>query len=153
MSNTTLLGNPGLHYQPGLLRNQANRLLTILSCLFAAIAILPLIAVIGYVLVEGISVLRPAMFVELPPAPGFDEGGIGNAFVGTLIITGLSCLFAIPIGVGGGIYLSEYGNSNRFSSFIGPTHRSLTHHFSKPDLGSFSLIFNLTSTTLSSPLS
>ena len=107
-----------LLYQPGLLRNQGNRLLTITSCIFAAVAILPLIAVIGYVLIEGLSVLRPAMFFELPPAPGFDEGGIGNAFLGTLIITGLSCLFAIPIGVGGGIYLSEYGNSNRFSTFI-----------------------------------
>ena len=80
---------------------------------------IPLIAVILFVLVKGFSFLRPAMFFELPPVPGQDMGGgIGNAFVGTLIVTGLSCLFAIPVGVGGGIYLSEYGGGNPFSEFI-----------------------------------
>ena len=113
------VNNPDLLFKPGLLRNQGNRLLTSISCVFAVIAIIPLIAVLAYVLFKGFAFIRPAMFFELPPVPGQDMGGgIGNAFVGTFIVTGLSCLFAIPIGVGGGIYLSEYGSNNRFSEFI-----------------------------------
>ncbi len=108
-----------LLFKPSLIRNQGNLLLTSISCIFAVIAIIPLIAVIGYVLVQGFAFLRPAMFFELPPVPGQDMGGgIGNAFLGTFVVTGLSCLFAIPIGVGGGIYLSEYGDNNRISEFI-----------------------------------
>ena len=116
---TSSINNPDLLFKPGLIRNQGNRLLTSISCVFAVIAIIPLIAVLAYVLFKGFAFIRPAMFFELPPVPGQDMGGgIGNAFVGTFIVTGLSCLFAIPIGVGGGIYLSEYGGNNRFSEFI-----------------------------------
>jgi phosphate transport system permease protein len=116
---TSSINNPDLLFKPGLIRNQGNRLLTSISCVFAVIAIIPLIAVLAYVLFKGFAFIRPAMFFELPPVPGQDMGGgIGNAFVGTFIVTGLSCLFAIPIGVGGGIYLSEYGSNNRFSEFI-----------------------------------
>jgi phosphate transport system permease protein len=118
MTSSTV-NNPDLLFKPGLIRNQGNRLLTSISCVFAVIAIIPLIAVLAYVLFKGFAFIRPAMFFELPPVPGQDMGGgIGNAFVGTFIVTGLSCLFAIPIGVGGGIYLSEYGSNNRFSEFI-----------------------------------
>ena len=118
MTSSTV-NNPDLLFKPGLIRNQGNRLLTSISCVFAVIAIIPLIAVLAYVLFKGFAFIRPAMFFELPPVPGQDMGGgIGNAFVGTFIVTGLSCLFAIPIGVGGGIYLSEYGGNNRFSEFI-----------------------------------
>ena len=119
MSNASFTAKGDLLYKPQLLRNRGNRLLTGIAGAFALIAVIPLIAVILFVLVKGFSFLRPAMFFELPPVPGQDMGGgIGNAFVGTLIVTGLSCLFAIPVGVGGGIYLSEYGSGNPFSEFI-----------------------------------
>ena len=119
MTHASLTAKGDLLYKPQLLRNRGNRLLTGIAGAFALIAVIPLIAVILFVLVKGFSFLRPAMFFELPPVPGQDMGGgIGNAFVGTLIVTGLSCLFAIPVGVGGGIYLSEYGGNNPFSEFI-----------------------------------
>ena len=119
MTHASFTAKGDLLYKPQLLRNRGNRLLTGIAGAFALIAVIPLIAVILFVLVKGFSFLRPAMFFELPPVPGQDMGGgIGNAFVGTLIVTGLSCLFAIPVGVGGGIYLSEYGGGNPFSEFI-----------------------------------
>jgi len=119
MTSSSFKAKGDLLFKPGLLRNQGNRLMTGIAAAFSVIAIIPLIAVILFVLIKGFAFLRPAMFFELPPVPGQDMGGgIGNAFVGTLIVTGLSCLFAIPVGVGGGIYLSEYGGGNPFSEFI-----------------------------------
>ncbi|MFL2672785.1 MAG: phosphate ABC transporter permease PtsA [Synechococcus sp. MED-G67] len=119
MTSSSFKAKGDLLFKPGLLRNQGNRLMTGIAAAFSVIAIIPLIAVILFVLIKGFAFLRPAMFFELPPVPGQEMGGgIGNAFLGTFIVTGLSCLFAIPVGVGGGIYLAEYGGENKFSEFI-----------------------------------
>ena len=119
MSHASFTAKGNLLYKPQLLRNRGNRLMTGIAATFSVIAIIPLVAVILFVLIKGFAFLRPAMFFELPPVPGQEMGGgIGNAFMGTFIVTGLSCLFAIPVGVGGGIYLSEYSADNRFSAFI-----------------------------------
>ena len=119
MTSSSFKAKGDLLFKPGLLRNQGNRLMTGMAAAFSVIAIIPLIAVILFVLIKGFAFLRPAMFFELPPVPGQEMGGgIGNAFLGTFIVTGLSCLFAIPVGVGGGIYLAEYGGENKFSEFI-----------------------------------
>lgn len=119
MTSSSFKAKGDLLFKPGLLRNQGNRLMTGIAAAFSVIAIIPLIAVILFVLIKGFAFLRPAMFFELPPVPGQEMGGgIGNAFLGTFIVTGMSCLFAIPVGVGGGIYLAEYGGENKFSEFI-----------------------------------
>lgn len=107
-----------LHRKPGLLRNRANGAMTALAATFATIAVLPLIFVIAYVLIKGISVLSPSIFFELPPPPGLDGGGIGNALIGTLVVTLISCVFAVPVGVGGGIYLAEFSQGNKFAEFV-----------------------------------
>lgn len=107
-----------LHRKPGLLRNRANAAMTALAATFATIAVLPLIFVIAYVLIKGFTVLSPSIFFELPPPPGLDGGGIGNALIGTLVVTLISCVFAVPVGVGGGIYLAEFSQGNKFAEFV-----------------------------------
>lgn len=107
-----------LHRKPGLLRNRANAAMTALAATFAIIAVLPLIFVIAYVLIKGFTVLSPSIFFELPPPPGLDGGGIGNALIGTLVVTLISCVFAVPVGVGGGIYLAEFSQGNKFAEFV-----------------------------------
>jgi phosphate transport system permease protein len=77
-----------------------------------------LILVLGYVLLKGASKISISLFTELPPPPGLDGGGIGNAIVGTLVVTLIAALFAIPVGVGGGIYLAEYSRSDWFARFV-----------------------------------
>jgi len=116
--NSTLFERRPLQYNPNLWRNRFNQVLTGLAGLFSALAVLPLLLVLLYVLVQGGRLLSFGLFTQLPPAPGLDGGGIGNAIVGTLAVTGLASLIAIPIGVGGGIYLSEYASRGWFAQLV-----------------------------------
>lgn len=107
-----------LFFKPYLLRNRLGVLLNVTSGLFALIAVLPLFLVLAYVLIKGGSAIRPTLFTELPPAPGSIGGGIGNAILGTFVVSLLASLIAIPVGVGGGIFLAEYAKSGWFSQFV-----------------------------------
>ena len=107
---------PDLSYKGGLRRNLLSRILTFLAGLFSAIAVLPLIAVLAYVLIKGGGVLNLNLFTA--SSTGLEGGGIGNAVIGTIIVTFLSALIAIPVGVGGGIFLAEYSGGGVFANFI-----------------------------------
>ena len=107
-----------LSYKPLQRRNISSRSLSFLAALFAAITVLPLILVLGYVLVQGGRRISLALLTQLPPPPGLEDGGIANAIVGTLVVTAIAALFAVPVGVGGGIFLAEYSRSGWFAQFI-----------------------------------
>ena len=109
---------PDLSYKPFQRRNISSRALSFLAALFAVIAVLPLILVLGYVLVQGGSKISLALLTQLPPPPGLEDGGIANAIVGTLVVTAIAALIAVPVGVGGGIFLAEYSRSGWFAQFI-----------------------------------
>jgi phosphate transport system permease protein len=76
-----------------------------------ALALLPLLAVLFYVIVQGASRLDLSVFTELPPPPLTKGGGFGNAIIGTLIMVGIGALISIPFGVMAAIYLSEFSSS------------------------------------------
>jgi phosphate transport system permease protein len=107
-----------LLYQPGLKRNRFNQILNGLAGVFASIAVLPLFLVLIYVLIQGGRLISPQLLTSLPPAPGLSGGGIGNAILGTLLVTLIASLIAIPVGVGGGVYLSEYSQKGWFAQFV-----------------------------------
>ncbi len=110
-----------LTYKKNLPRNIIGKLLTFASFCFSTIAIAPLILVLVYVVIKGGSVLSVDILFSEPQPPGDDlgsAGGIGNAIVGTFIITGIATLISLPIGVGGGIYLAEYSKGGYFARFI-----------------------------------
>ena len=73
-----------------------------------ALALLPLLAVLSYVIIQGVSRLNLSVFQELPPPPLVPGGGFGNAIVGTLIMVGIGALISIPFGVLAAIYLTEF---------------------------------------------
>ncbi|MDJ1181619.1 phosphate ABC transporter permease PstA [Roseofilum casamattae] len=87
--------------------------MTALSGMCIAITVLPLFAVLIYVLIKGGSRLSLALFTQLPPAAGQTGGGIANAIVGTFITVGIASAIAIPIGVLAAIYLSEFSAGDR----------------------------------------
>jgi phosphate transport system permease protein len=107
-----------LQFKASLPRNRWNSFFSVVAGLFALIAVIPLVLVLGYVLFMGGSLISAQLLTELPPPPGLDGGGIGNAIVGTIIVTLIASLIAIPVGVGGGIYLAEYSRSGWFAQFV-----------------------------------
>ena len=107
-----------LTLRPSLARNRWNKLLTAVAGLFTAVAVLPLVVVIGYVLFKGGSLLSLQLLTQLPPPPGLDGGGIGNAILGTLIVTVVAAAIAVPVGVGAGVYLAEFATGGGFARFV-----------------------------------
>jgi len=110
--------NRSLYFNPNLARNRWNFALTVVAVAFSCIAVLPLVLVLGYVLLKGGSFLSVSLLTELPPPPGLEEGGIGNAIVGTIIVTLIASVIAVPVGIGRGIYLAEFSRSGSFASFV-----------------------------------
>jgi len=75
-----------------------------------ALALLPLLAVLFYVLAQGISSINVEALTQLPPPPGVPGGGFANAIIGTLVMVGIGALISIPFGVLAAIYLSEFSS-------------------------------------------
>jgi phosphate transport system permease protein len=107
-----------LRYNPALKRNRLDKFFNALSGAFSLIVVLPLVLVLVYVMIQGGRLISVNLFTQLPPAPGLEGGGIGNAIIGTFVVTLVASLIAIPVGVGGGIFLAEYSTGGPFARFI-----------------------------------
>ena len=83
----------------------------------ALLVILPLGLILYYLIQKGASSLNWAFFTGVPKPAGMTGGGMGNAIVGTLELLALGSCIGIPVGVLGGIYLSEYGGE-RLNTWI-----------------------------------
>jgi phosphate transport system permease protein len=90
----------------------------ILSSLFVAfcalsvlLALVPLAMILFFVVSQGIQAVNVAFFTQMPKPVGEQGGGMANSIVGTLILTGLGSLVAVPIGIMSGIYMSEYAGT------------------------------------------
>jgi phosphate transport system permease protein len=75
------------------------------------VALVPLVLILFFVIREGIQALNLDFFTHMPRPVGELGGGMANAIVGSLIITGLGALLAIPIGIMSGVYMSEYAGT------------------------------------------
>ena len=88
-------------------RQRVNWVMRILVGVAAFLAILPLIALIAFVLLKAAPFLVPSFFLNNP----LDTSpGILNAIVGSLQLSGLTVLISGPIGIAGGVYLSEFAS-------------------------------------------
>jgi phosphate transport system permease protein len=81
------------------------------------VALVPLALLLFFVVIQGVQALNFDFFTKMPKPVGETGGGLANAIVGTLILTGLGSLFAIPIGILSGVYMSEYAGT-RFASLV-----------------------------------
>jgi len=75
----------------------------------AALAILPLAAILGMLIVKGAGSLDWNFFTKSAVPVGEAGGGFAHAIVGTLIMIALACAVGLPVGIGAGIYLAEFG--------------------------------------------
>ncbi|MDE3066551.1 MAG: ABC transporter permease subunit [Verrucomicrobiota bacterium] len=104
-------------------RQFKNGLMQTVMLVCAVLAILPLVLVFYYLVDKGFSSLNWAFFTKLPAGPGETGGGMANAIVGTFVLLMLAPLVGVPVGVLGGVFLSEYGGRRlnwwiRFSADI-----------------------------------
>jgi phosphate transport system permease protein len=75
------------------------------------VALIPLALILFYVVSQGITSLNLAFFTETPKPLGESGGGMAHSIVGSIIVTALGALMAIPIGIMSGIYAAEYAGT------------------------------------------
>jgi phosphate transport system permease protein len=99
-------------------RTATNYFVSGLSVLATIVVIIPLFAILFYLVYKGASSLNLAFFTR-PPAPvGEQGGGMANAIVGSGIILMLASLMGIPIGIAAGVYLAEFGRGKPFATAV-----------------------------------
>ena len=88
-----------------------------LTCIAAAIAVVPLVVILLHLFKQGASALSMDFFTKMPKPPGETGGGMANAIMGTLILLGLASAIGLPVGIGAGLYLAEQ-RGTRFASLV-----------------------------------
>ena len=84
-----------------------------------AVALVPLVLIIYYLLHKGLSAWSSKFFTTDPNGNFFGyAGGIRSALLGTIEIVALATLISVPIGIGVALYLTEYGKQSWFASFV-----------------------------------
>jgi phosphate transport system permease protein len=97
-------------------RKLKSRIFDGLMWLAGAIALVPLVLIVGYVLAEGVPALTSDFFTQSAPTLGVPGGGIAQALSGSALIVGVGVAISVPLGVLTAIYLSEYGRGRLASA-------------------------------------
>jgi phosphate transport system permease protein len=100
-------------------RSTGRKALNFLICIWATaaamIGIIALFWITFDVLGKGLSAWSIDFFTHLPTPPGVPGGGVVNAIAGTLSLTGIASLLAIPLGLLAGVFLAEFGQNSRLA--------------------------------------
>lgn len=94
------------------LRRANDTAIKVIATLSAMVGLVALAWILCVVLARGASALNVSFFTQLPNPPGIPGGGLANAIVGTLCMTGLAALVGVPLGLLGGVYLAEFGKAS-----------------------------------------
>jgi phosphate transport system permease protein len=89
-------------------RRVTDKLATAIAVACVLLVMLPLAAIFAYLVFRGIGALNLAFFTQIPRPVGETGGGMANAIVGSIVILLIGSLIGVPLGVGSGVYLSEY---------------------------------------------
>lgn len=98
-------------------RRRTNRIVTSLSVAATAAGLFLLAWILGYLLFKGFTTLSLNMFTHDTSSPG-SGGGLKNAIIGSLLITGVGIGLATPIGILAGTFLIEYGRGSKLAELI-----------------------------------
>ena len=100
-------------------RRTTNALATVWMVGSALVALVPLSVIVVYVISRGAGMISWKFLTgDLPFVAQFPGGGIAPAIVGTVVITAVAAVMAIPLGVLAAIYLNEYGKQRRLARVI-----------------------------------
>src|SRR6202451_851807 len=100
------------------LRTGTDGLATGLAVLSTVLVVAPLVAIFVYLVLKGASSLNLAFFTQIPKPEGEGGGGMANAILGSGILLGLASAIGVPIGIGGGIFLAEYGRGTKLANAV-----------------------------------
>jgi phosphate transport system permease protein len=100
------------------IRTATNYFVSGLCILATILVILPLLAILFYLIYKGASSLNLAFFTHVPAPVGETGGGMANSIVGSGIILFLASLMGIPIGIAAGVYLAEFGRGKTLANAI-----------------------------------
>ncbi|HYH00866.1 MAG TPA: phosphate ABC transporter permease PstA [Terriglobales bacterium] len=90
-------------------RYVTDKLATAGAAIAAVLVIVPLAAIFVYLVMKGFGALNWAFLTQIPKPVGESGGGMGNAIAGSAMILGIASAIGVPLGIGGGVYLAEYG--------------------------------------------
>jgi phosphate transport system permease protein len=99
-------------------RGLVDKAATILAVLSTVLVILPLVAIFIYLIFKGASSLNLDFFIKNPVPVGETGGGMANAIVGSVTLLALASLIGVPIGIGGGVYLAEFGRGTKLANAV-----------------------------------
>ena len=100
------------------MRTATDYAVTALAVLATIIVVAPLVTIFGYLIYKGASSLNLDFFLKGPKPVGEVGGGMANAIVGSALVLGVSSLIGVPIGIGGGIYLAEFGQGTKLANAV-----------------------------------
>jgi len=100
------------------MRTLTDGLVTGLAILATLVVVAPLVAIFVYLLYKGASSLNLAFFTQIPKPVGETGGGMANAILGSAILLALASSIGVPIGIGGGIFLAEFGRGTKLANAV-----------------------------------
>jgi phosphate transport system permease protein len=112
-SNSTAIVIPPITWR----RRAMDHLMTGLSILTVLIVLAPLFAIFAYLIYKGVGSINLAFLTQTPKPVGEAGGGMANAIAGTGVILAIASLLGVPLGIGAGVFLSEYGR-NRYGDAV-----------------------------------
>ena len=100
------------------LRALTDHTVTALSIAATIVVVTPLVAIFVYLLIKGASSLNLDFFIQVPKPVGESGGGMANAIVGTGVLMAVASAIGVPMGIGGGIFLAEFGRGTKFANAV-----------------------------------
>lgn len=96
----------------------ANHAATTLAVISTILVVAPLVAIFIYLLYKGASSLNLAFFTKIPAPVGETGGGMANSILGSGVLLALSSLLGVPVGIGAGIFISEFGRGGKLANLV-----------------------------------
>lgn len=98
-------------------RQLTDHFFTGLAAGLSVVVVCALVAILAYLVLRGAGSLNWSFLTQTPKPVGEAGGGMANALVGSVMILGIASLFGVPVGIGAGVYLAEYGR-NRLGQLV-----------------------------------
>ena len=109
--------SPSEPIRTSLWRSGMDRLVTLAAAAAVLLVLLPLGAIFAYLVYKGVGALNWNFLTQIPKPVGEPGGGMANAIAGSVLILLIASAMGVPIGIGAGIYLAEYGR-NRMGDVV-----------------------------------